>query len=337
MKTECAGKDMPSKVMKVGGLVFRQLDIDGRSSIHADINDLHCQGIYAYEFSDGRWYVGKSVDVRRRHVQHLHEYRHTIDCLVPMRMYFAEVVGSASLLDRAESMAISTFRDAGFDLTNIMKTQEPGGSSSLVVDVGEGFGIAIPWERDRRPRSEPVPAQQIADRRVRKLMGMSYWPKLQKLLSRYVNETIPAPDKSASLLWVCTCLAGKRGTSRSISVISCGNVETLTILEEDGRLVGFVNMLDAPEEPYIHKGLFNSYLFGSQGERFALYGNHYGSSGDVWSAEFGSLDELARLLGSDATLECCYRLNAAMMRKGPTMYRRFHNADLCNVILAEQG
>lgn len=43
-------------------------------------------GVYAYEFTDGMWYIGKSVDVCTRHVQHMHEYRHEDPPRVPKRM-----------------------------------------------------------------------------------------------------------------------------------------------------------------------------------------------------------------------------------------------------------
>ena len=62
--------------MKVGKLSFKMLEIDGKASIATDLCDGDVRGIYAYEFTDGTWYVGKSTDVRTRHVQHMHEYRH---------------------------------------------------------------------------------------------------------------------------------------------------------------------------------------------------------------------------------------------------------------------
>ena len=45
------------------------------------------------------------------------------------------------------------------------------------------------------------------------------------------------------------------------------------------------------------------------------------------------LDWLADLLAEDGVLDCAYRLNVEMMRKGPTMYRRFCNPWLVRSIL----
>ncbi|MGI6231109.1 MAG: hypothetical protein ACOYJL_09465 [Tractidigestivibacter sp.] len=49
---------------------------------------------------------------------------------------------------------------------------------------------------------------------------------------------------------------------------------------------------------------------------------------DVTSVYFGSLEELRRLLYNEYVLNCCYRLNVEMMRKGSTMFSRFNNVEL---------
>ena len=100
-------------VLKAGKLRFRTLEIDGRASISADLSDDRARGIYAYEFSDGMWYVGKSVDVRARHVQHMHDYRHENPPRFPKTMLWAHVDGDDQQLDYAETEAISWFEQKG--------------------------------------------------------------------------------------------------------------------------------------------------------------------------------------------------------------------------------
>jgi hypothetical protein len=62
-------------------------------------------------------------------------------------------------------------------------------------------------------------------------------------------------------------------------------------------------------------------------------GQSYGTSGEVVRVVLSSLDELETLLTIPAALDRCYRLNAEMMRRGPSMYRRFHNPWLAEEIL----
>jgi hypothetical protein len=43
---------------------------------------------------------------------------------------------------------------------------------------------------------------------------------------------------------------------------------------------------------------------------------------------------LERLLKDETALDCCYRANAELMRRGASMYRRFNNPYLVKDILA---
>ena len=78
----------------IHGLYFKQLELDGKASISTDLTDEQASGIYAYEFTDAMWYVGKSKNVKARHVQHMHEYRHEYPIRIPKRMLWAEVRGN---------------------------------------------------------------------------------------------------------------------------------------------------------------------------------------------------------------------------------------------------
>lgn len=97
---------VPMTTLRIHNLRFRTLELDGRASISTDLSDEQASGVYAYEFTDGMWYVGKSVDVRARHVQHMHEYRHEDPPRVPKRMLWAEVNGDGRQLDYAETLVV---------------------------------------------------------------------------------------------------------------------------------------------------------------------------------------------------------------------------------------
>lgn len=129
---------------------FNGLRLDGPRSIARDLPDGSCRGIYAYEFSDGTWCVGKAKDVRRRHAQHVTEWRHDDLPSEPVRMLFCEVSGDDRELDDAETRTIAVFERDGCDLRNLMKAGRPGGARDLVVRVEGDFGVEVPWERDRR-------------------------------------------------------------------------------------------------------------------------------------------------------------------------------------------
>ena len=136
-------------------MAFLALKLDGERSIAADLPDGRCCGVYAYEFDDGTWYVGKSLDVRSRHAQHLHGWRHEEPPRRAVRMLFAELpADDPGLLDRAETRAIHAFVDAGCDLTNVMKTSSPRGARAAYISVGGTFGVEVPWSRAERESAE---------------------------------------------------------------------------------------------------------------------------------------------------------------------------------------
>ena len=45
------------------------------------------------------------------------------------------------------------------------------------------------------------------------------------------------------------------------------------------------------------------------------------------------MQEAEKLLRKERTLDCCYRANAELMRRGASMYRRYNNPYLTQAIL----
>lgn len=316
--------------------IFRELQLDGERSIAKDLSSESARGIYAYEFTDGTWYVGKSGDVRTRHQQHLHDWRHKASRPIPKRILFARIDGDDLELDNVETEAIAAFEKKGYSLRNIMKTGTPGGPDTLEVEVRGGFGVSIPWDRDARPRAAlPVCNSASENRtprlkaRFKKLASSPYWSDLPPLLARYVSETVPAPDKTACSLWSATCMGTRHTRSgASIPLICClsfGNIEGLTITEDEYGLGGFMNMKSkkmAANVPFQSDGIWISPM-------------NYRSANNVSAATFDSLQELQAILNNRTMLDGAYRLNAEMMRRGSCMYARRSNAYLTNAILAE--
>lgn len=319
----------------IGSLAFHSIEVQGRSSVSADIPEGHRRGIYIYQFSDGRWYAGKSEDVFTRYVQHRHEYRHNKGRFDVETIWFSEVAGNdAAELDAAETTVISSLEKQGYDLINLMKTRTPGGSSDIVTSEAPYYGLRLPWTREDRPRRQHSLLSGSAlteyetagkNRRFEELASKGYWPDLMPLLHRYIDETIPMPGATAGTLWVATALPA--GSSNSIPrtvCISCGNVETLVMFEEDGIPYGFLNIREDAQHGSVLPLSF---------PRSEVTRDDCGSAPDIERIWFDGLDWLADLLAEDGVLGCAYRLNVEMMRKGPTMYRRFCNPWLVRSIL----
>ncbi len=315
---------MPTPI--IHGLHFKQLELDGRVSISTDLTDEQASGIYAYEFTDGMWYVGKSKNVKARHVQHMHEYRHECPARIPKRMLWAEVHGDERQLDYAETQTIAWFEQKGYPLLNVMKTGRPRGEMSIVVDTGAGWGVPIPWERENLPKSiHPFKYQPDREKRNRfeRLKKTDCYAELAALLRYYIRETIPAPEDTAGTLWTATALPTTSGGSR-LCTISCQNAETLVIFKgepDDAGPSGFVNVKQ-PEGGALPKWR-------------KRYRQDYGTLPNAIGLYFDTLEEADRLLHRQDALEACYRANAELLRRGASMYRRFNNPYLVEDLLRE--
>lgn len=305
----------------VGSLRFRSVAFEGKQSVEDAVKEAGRSGIYAYEFTDGTWYVGKSKNLPKRHIEHVHEYKHRNPPLTIKSMFFAPVSPrSAEALDRSETDAITWFAEKGYELNNVMKTSLPRGSRPVEIDTGMGFGVDIPWTRRNRPRLTGT--RQLTTEngfakeklvRFERLKGLPYWDELLESLTRYVSELIPAPEKSYGTLWTLTALPSKRNGNRTLCCLSCGNLETLTLFDVSGDCCGFANV-----KLERHLAMFRRLPCGVEG-----YEADYRAARGVTTFSFDDLDGLARLMDREWFLDASYRLVAELMRKGPSMYRKY--------------
>ena len=304
-------------------LRFKELDIEGRASISTDLTDEEARGIYVYEFTDGTYYVGKSNDVRSRHVQHLHEYRHMDPQLFPKKMLWAPFSGTDQELDFAETQTIAKYESDGKDLRNKMKTGRPGGSLEVIVDTGEGWGVPIPWDRERLPKStRTFTYDEDVDKlkQFKKLQALPEYDQLLEILAWYVQETIPAPADTAGSLWIASAMPSTYGR---ICCITCQNAETFVVFE-DGAFDkpgpwGFINI--KPEEDLMVPDWCDVEL------------GYYENLRTCIRFMFNNLNEMAFVLSISKMLDCCYRVNSELMRKGASMMRRYNNPYLVEAIL----
>ena len=323
------------------GLHFRSLRLDGERSIAADLSNENCCGIYAYEFSDGTWYVGKSTDVRDRHQQHLHEYRHDNPPKQMVRMFFAEVPsGNPSLLDRLETDAIRWFADNQYNLTNIAKTSTPQGPGPAVITIDGRFGVEIPWLRTDResPELDRSHARDLSEcktqskfAKYKELCAHDGSNELMSLLRRIASEAIPSPASTAGKLWTATAMPDGRWR-KPLCCLSVGNIELLVAFPRRGRIEGFINMKakERTVDGTLHEVRFPAKL---RKDGFRTNPGQYSSSEGVLSVDFFSLDELGRVLERDDVLDHVYSLAAEQMRRGSCMYARFTNEYLVERIM----
>ena len=330
---------IPSNI-SIGQFHFKELTLDGARSIFGSVADDHCSGIYAYEFTDGTWYVGLAKDVRKRHAQHVEEYRHKQPPLVMRRMLFAEIPhADRTTLEQCETEAIAWFEaQPGISLNNITKTSQPGGLHTIDVSVDGTFGIVVPWERAKRNEDCAEDADlnvykdESRQQRFERLVASPDSKRLIDIASYYVEQTMPSPRASVGVLWTATAFPA--GNAKTALRISCGNLETLVISLDGLRYHGFVNFKMSRKHG-ARSGKFSKARTLLDHGKFAglISFPKYRISSGVASISFASLHQLEAILRDPSILDACYQLNAEQMRRGPSMNQASNNGYLCEALL----
>ncbi|WP_165044592.1 hypothetical protein [Adlercreutzia sp. ZJ138] len=304
---------------------FVEIATPDRDSISGDFTSDNCFGIYVYRFTDGMYYVGKSKDVRDRHVQHKHEYAKEEPLRVIERMWWAPVQGDVQQLDFAETQVIAALESKGYSLRNVMKTGRPRGNDVVMVDTGDSWGVPIPWEREKLPKRKSTflfneDAAKLDQ--FERLAKLSEFEHILDILQTYVNATIAAPSDTAGKIWIATALPST-GRGQRLCCVSVQNAETLVIYKDKHwgreRVCGFINV-KKPEGGYLPRGIKRRR-------------GSYKSLPNSFRLCFRDLDSMRRALDKDVVLDCCYRANAELMRRGVSMYGRYNNPYVVKAII----
>lgn len=359
-------------MMQVDRLDFRRIDVSARSAAAGELAPDCRKGIYFYLFDDGSAYVGKSIDMVKRHAQHLHEYRHRDDFqgVDIAKAYFASVdekTGDAEL-DELETRAIRRAEADGYNLRNKLKTNLPGGKGDLVFALSEDRMLFLPWDRSARSSVlEPAALHEPTrshEKRFARLMKLAEHELLIEALSAYVRDTMPEPAHTAGVYWTANAYPG-RGANVVPVCITCATLETLTILSNEGQLWGFMN-LKCPDGSNFNSLCRDLRRVCSRGgirpnglrrrqlpclglkvpspkrhdarkwitEYSCHFENaHYSAAEDVLHFVFHDLRTLSEALKSPVLLDWAYRLNVECFRKGKNPRGKDGNPLLMQTIL----
>lgn len=212
-------------------LEFRQIDVSVRSALAAELFPSERKGLYFYTFSDGTAYVGKSVDLLRRHAEHLDEYKHREDFkgVTLERAYFLPLAADTGEkeLDCLETEAIRQAEAAGYRLKNIQKVNLPGGTGDTVFVLAEGVTRRLPWNRAERSDElapavlgEPTTAQRKRYEQFWRVPGRNHCLTLRPVIFMRAQPRPRTPPVSTGrrmrirLAMISLCSALRAGCSR---------------------------------------------------------------------------------------------------------------------------
>jgi GIY-YIG catalytic domain len=302
--------------------------VGGRYSVADLFKPKERCGIYVLHFKNGQFYVGLATDFVRRYNQHKKNH------LDIERVSFKKI--KKEKLSEEEKLIVQTLQSEGFSLRNIQLVSIVEGETDfdLLMSVGqqEEFISDLAFNNMEGDKFE------IEEQRIKYtnnflvLSKLPYFEKFIQAIKAYVKIGIPIPKKSEYSFW-CVSVPSR---SSKLSRININWQEVSTyVFEKDDFHVTF-HMAYSPLVAEFGEeldGLFEQF------EDLEIMVN---DKDEVHTYEPGGQDQVSFVIPSsifhnfiavDAVQKAIKTFNLRLMRKGATIYNRYHSFDLSRRIL----
>jgi hypothetical protein len=205
------------------------LYVEGREAVTNLFQKGERCGIYVLHFADGMAYVGKSVDVTRRYVEHRRDHADI------QRISFKAV--KEGDLDRAEWETRELLQGKGFVLRGVVGVVQLAGRAD--------FDLVMSPEEQERWLSDLTYVDYSGSRMVNPALRRTYTGRFQRLgnkpffpdvvdvLKQYARIGIPKTRASEDSFWSCSCLPKSHVYAR----ININWQEVLSAFEQDGEII----------------------------------------------------------------------------------------------------
>jgi hypothetical protein len=327
-------------------LQFTRYDLPADASLAAVLDPAFDRcGIYVLEFDDGSLYAGQTVDLVGRFAAHR---RHQPGQITAIRFAHCR----RDQLDGLEQKVVRALERNGARLRNILLTGLTDHSVplDLVVDRAkqEEWLTAGPdstWTADTTVVGPAQDRRQVSDRaasRFHKLSQHPMYDDVRACLASYVSAVLPYPRQTEGKFWVATALPSTNhlAWTRRLSAVSVNNVELLVLGEARGRRAatwrqwGFINV-SYGKRPRIGPRRPRRLLWLLGSRKIAVVKAKYRTTGPVWSLHFKEAQDLTTLLAEPEVLKLARGLAIGQLRKGRSMFERFHNPLLADDVFAQ--
>ena len=317
------------------GFSYISMDVAGRYSI-ADLfpNKSQRCGIYVLHFEDGEFYVGQSIDVVKRHAQHVKTYDDI------SRFSFMRV--SRANLNAEEIRTVRALEALGEHLRNIQIVDFSYGDTDLeslisredlawwLEDVDNGL-IYDDWLDDERQRRR-------YQRRAFDLLDRPQAGEAIVIGNRFVQATIPAPYLTERTFWACTL---QEQTGWLYYRINVGGQTIFQVGQDDDLNPEYALFLPRPSVAQIYGNL--SEVRGDMALTMSDLDSEMYFRIMSSSLKQGHPDQVAivspfvqMMLGiveDPAIVMACRRFHVTLMQKGPCRWAQNHVFDLADLLL----
>jgi hypothetical protein len=304
------------------------VDVKGKISIaHLFTEEKNRCGIYLLKYSNNTYYIGQANDVVKRFRQHCMSFDNIV------HLWFQSV--DPEKLDEVEKTLIHNAESDGLLLTNVVHVSNISGESNLdeiispaqqkewlesdskIPDDGKDFYDGIEEKFKIRNRKQFETLKEEKD-----------FPIIKRILHTYIHKCLPAFKKTEKQFWSLSCLPG---TNRnSFPRYFCMNVNFMEVF-----VAGYDRELNEPFAFFVLSTLFmqtpkdiNRIL--TRYPNIDFNERNYRAGGvDQVSMYFSDLKEVEdMLLTEPIVVKSIKEFNLRLMRKGPTIFSKYHCYDL---------
>ena len=287
---------------------FAWWDASSEETLSMQVHSQDRCGIYVLAFEDAQWYVGQSVDLVRRYVEH-RAYHGDV-----ARVYFKSVEPSA--LDEVERRIVALLEhEWGWPTRNIRLSSLPKGESELFDLFSEDD-----FERWVRDPSYSLGAGSRADLDVqaRKLAArqaeLESHPRVRdvkRLVEEYLKRLLPLPLSTQLDYWSLSCLP--QGHTKTLVRLNINWQEVFTVIDTPVGILASVHVARSPlQQPLLKRAAFR---LRNPGLRFRNHAYEPGGPDQVQLLVRGA-NSAARLMRDSDFTRAARLFNGRLMRKG---------------------
>ncbi len=301
--------------------------VKGRYSVADLFKPKDRSGIYVLHFENGQFYVGLATDFVRRYNQH--RKNHLDIELVSFKKVKKEKLAVE------EKMIVQTLQLEGYSLRNIQLVSIIEGDTDLdllmSVDEQEQFMFDLTFNNMGGDKFE-IEEQRIKyTNNYNALTKLSYFERYIEAVKVYVNIGIPIPKKTEYSFW---CISNPSGNTK-LSRINVYWQEVATfIFDKDDFYITFHLAYSPLADEYGDEldGLF---------EQFESLEIMFNDKDEIHTYEPGGQDQISFFIPSsifhsfislEAVQKAIRIFNLRLMRKGATIFNRYHSFDLSRKI-----
>jgi hypothetical protein len=309
-------------------------EVKGKISIaHLFTENKDRCGIYLLKFSDNTFYIGQAKDVVKRFRQHCMSYDNIV------HLWFQPV--EKEKLNETEERFIRNAESDGLLLKNIVHVSSIVGESNLdkIISPAE----QQEWlDTDKEISNDgydlyPKVEEKYKIRyrqRFENLKANKDYALIKRILSTYIHKCLPAFKKTESDFWSLSCLPATN--QNSFPRYFCMNVNFMEV---------FVAGYDLEtKEPFAFFVLSTHFMHTAKDINRILTKypdmdiaeNNYKAAGvDQVSVYFSDLAQVEDILLTEpVVVKSIKELNLRLMRKGPTIFSKYHCFDLVHDVLS---